>query len=64
MMYKLALWTCLAFFLLGCASNQGTVGQTFLHDDGHQELRNSSPVTFGVRSPTGAIEDADGKVII
>lgn len=48
----------------GCASNQGTVGQTFTQGDNARELRNGGPITLAVDTPTGAVTDANGGAVL
>jgi len=62
----LALSACIGLMvpLGGCASNQGTVGQTFKQGDNTRELRNTGPVTLAVDTPAGAVTGADGGAIL
>ncbi len=50
--------------LAGCASNSGTVGQTFRQGDNQRELRNTGPVTLAVDTPAGPVTDADGGAVL
>lgn len=60
----LLLCFIILFATLGCASNKGTVGETFRHDAAEQTSTNGSPTKIGILTPTGAIEDANGTVIV
>lgn len=48
----------------GCASNGGTVGQTFTQGDNARELRNGGPITLAVDTPTGAVTDGNGDAVL
>jgi len=62
----IALAACVGLMvpLGGCASNSGTVGQTFRQGDNQRELRNTGPITLAVDTPTGAVQDANGGAVL
>ncbi len=59
---SLMLTALILFATIGCASNKGTVGTTYRQNN--TEVTNAPPINMKVDTPTGAITDSDGKVII
>lgn len=59
---SLALLFPFATVMAGCASNKGTVGTTYKQNN--TEVTNAPPMNMKVDTPTGAITDGKGNVII
>ena len=50
--------------MAACASNSGTVGQTFKQGDNAREVRNGGPITLAVDTPAGAVTDGGGTPVV
>jgi len=50
--------------MAACASNSGTVGQTFKQGENARELRNGGPITLAVDTPAGAVTDGGGTPVV